>query len=860
MSPPAIELRNVWKIFGARASDAFALAKLGELGKEDVLSEFDSVIGVRDVSFTVQPGEIYCVMGLSGSGKSTLLRLINRLHEATSGEVLVHGEDMRAKSTEELRQIRASRMGMVFQNFALMPHRSVRDNVALPLEIQGVGKYKRWDEADRCLELVNLDGWGDKFSQELSGGMQQRVGLARAMAAGPDILLMDEPFSALDPLIRRQLQDEFVALSKRMNITTVFITHDLEEAIKIGHRIAIMKDGEIVQIGTPEEIITEPADSYVAGFVAGISRLRFVHAKTIMQPIDAFQVSGDANLEALPQVSADADLDHLIDVAIERAETLVVYDEQNRQVGVITERDLLQGVQGQMPDLTDAISDTRQTEDSQAPETTASLIADFIGPSAIHYKQRFLEAEKSKGVSLSLNLSAVALGPIWAASRSLWAYFWCFAIAELIAIVQVSRGLWADLGADERARAATISRRAAHRSEQAQEAIDAGMENAEELAESARFLERAAEEASAAADAAVAQGPWLVVLGLLLLLAIKFVEGAVSNWAMERRFARWRSDRSLRGGLNRVGAIFAGLFIPIVYAVTAYRFTATEPVSFLVSFPSEKKLYSAAARALDHAFDVLAAVGEGLFDAITLGIRTLLDSIEIMLVGTPWPVVMTAVILIAWFVAGTRTAIFSAVALGYIALFGFWERSMETVALLGTAAFISTAVAIPTGIWCARSQKAYSAVRPVLDLMQTIPSFVYLIPVIAFFGTGKPPGIIATIIFGAPPAVRLTALGLQQVPQEVREAAVAFGANRRFLLFKVDLPLAMPSIMAGINQTTLMCLAMVVIAALIGAKGLGEDVLEALQYAADGEGVLAGLAILCCAMVLDRLIQGGRRT
>ena len=181
---------------------------------------------------------------------------------------------------------------------------------------------------------------------------------------------------------------------------------------------------------------------------------------------------------------------------------------------------------------------------------------------------------------------------------------------------------------------------------------------------------------------------------------------------------------------------------------------------------------------------------------------------------------------------------------------------MATVALLGAAAFICIAIGIPTGIWCAKSRRAYTVVRPILDFMQTMPAFVYLIPVIAFFGTGKPPGILATLVFGMPPVIRLTVLGLRGVPGSVREAAMAFGASKRFLLFKVDLPLALPSIMTGINQTILMCLSMVVIASLIGAKGLGEDVLEALQYAAEGQGMLAGFAILFCAMMLDRIVQG----
>jgi glycine betaine/proline transport system permease protein len=254
--------------------------------------------------------------------------------------------------------------------------------------------------------------------------------------------------------------------------------------------------------------------------------------------------------------------------------------------------------------------------------------------------------------------------------------------------------------------------------------------------------------------------------------------------------------------------------------------------------------------------DGLAQVGSGVFGAITGAISAILDGVGYALTGTPWPVTMAVILLLAWQLAGPRVSVFTAAALVYLALFGFWEKSLETVALLGTAAGICILLGIPVGIWCGRRQRIDAALRPVLDFMQTMPAFVYLIPVIAVFGIGKPPGVIATLVFGTPPVVRLTALGIRGVPASVREAAQAYGATRWFLLTRVDLPLAMPSIMTGINQTILMCLSMVVIASLIGAKGLGEDVLNALQYAAVGQGLLAGLAILLCAMVIDRIVQG----
>ncbi|MCL4066024.1 betaine/proline/choline family ABC transporter ATP-binding protein [Pseudomonas sp. GX19020] len=286
MSDPVIELRSVWKVFGHDARAALAGAKSGK-SKAELMAAFDAVIGVRDAGFSVSRGEVFCVMGLSGSGKSTLVRLINRLIEPTEGKILLEGEDITQASPARLRELRSSRIGMVFQSFGLLPHRTVRENVALPLEIQGATPRQRFDQAEIALAKVGLAGWGDSLPTALSGGMQQRVGLARALAADPPILLMDEPFSALDPLIRRQLQDQFRNLAREMGKTVIFITHDLDEAIAIGSRIAIMKDGEIQQIGQPEEIVTRPATDFIAEFTRHVSPLQVLRAGTIMEPLPA---------------------------------------------------------------------------------------------------------------------------------------------------------------------------------------------------------------------------------------------------------------------------------------------------------------------------------------------------------------------------------------------------------------------------------------------------------------------------------------------------------------------------------------------------------------------------------------------
>ncbi len=342
-----IECRNLWKIYGERDKEALEAIKKEGIGKDEVRDRFGCAVGVVDASFSVKEGEIFCIMGLSGSGKSTLVRHVNRLIEPTAGEVFIHGEDVNKMNMEELRRIRAEKIGMVFQNMALLPHRNVRQNVAFALELRDVDRDERNKIADKALETVQLTGWGHCYPDELSGGMQQRVGLARALAADPGILLMDEPFSALDPLIRSQLQVQFLNLSAVMKKTTLFITHDLDEAIRIGNRIAIMKDGVLVQIGTPEEIVTQPTDDYVADFVAGISRLHLVYAHTVMRPKEIIiERNPGMKLDTCPVASPDTDLNDLIDIMVNTDEKYICIMEDNSCVGIVTRSSLLRGVQG----------------------------------------------------------------------------------------------------------------------------------------------------------------------------------------------------------------------------------------------------------------------------------------------------------------------------------------------------------------------------------------------------------------------------------------------------------------------------------------------------------------------------------
>ncbi|MFP4521834.1 MAG: glycine betaine/L-proline ABC transporter ATP-binding protein [Fibrobacterota bacterium] len=276
-----IEVKNLNVIFGKHTKKALTLLEKGS-GKDDILKETGCTIGVNGAEFNIENGELFVIMGLSGSGKSTLLRCLNRLIDPTSGIVTVDGNDVTAAEEDRLRELRRTEMGMVFQHFGLLPHRTVASNVAFGLEIQGKDPVESREKALQVIKTVGLDGYEDMMTGELSGGMQQRVGLARALANDPEILLMDEAFSALDPLIRKNMQDELLQLQEKVHKTIVFITHDLDEALKLGDRIAIMKDGKIVQIGTPEDIITNPANRYVENFTEDVNRANIVTASTIM--------------------------------------------------------------------------------------------------------------------------------------------------------------------------------------------------------------------------------------------------------------------------------------------------------------------------------------------------------------------------------------------------------------------------------------------------------------------------------------------------------------------------------------------------------------------------------------------------
>ncbi|MDP2731274.1 MAG: glycine betaine/L-proline ABC transporter ATP-binding protein [Dehalococcoidales bacterium] len=387
-----IVCQDLWKIYGRNPKSVLDMASSG-LSKQEVLEQTGYVLAMKNVSLEVRENEIFVVMGLSGSGKSTLIRCLNRLIDPTRGRVTIDGVDIVKMKTHQLREFRRHKISMVFQNFGLLPHRSVEDNVAFGLAVRGEKGKQRDEKVMLAIEMVGLKGWEKSRPHELSGGMQQRVGLARALAADTDILLMDEPFSALDPLIRRQMQDEFLKLRDTVKKTVVFVTHDLPEALKLGDRIAIMKDGEIVQIGAPEEVVAEPADDYVSEFVKDVPRLKVFSAGAIMEKPavvlwDNFDVEtaikemsvnqvtvsfttnsrgqltgvitlkeaidaakrgparlGDIIRQKIPTTSPDSSLEGITQLVANSDVPVAVIDENDYLLGVITRRTLLRAME-----------------------------------------------------------------------------------------------------------------------------------------------------------------------------------------------------------------------------------------------------------------------------------------------------------------------------------------------------------------------------------------------------------------------------------------------------------------------------------------------------------------------------------
>lgn len=331
-----VSCRGVWKVFGRNASRVVGTDRV-QLPRAELLAQEGCVVAVRDVSFDIARGEVFVVMGLSGSGKSTLTRCITRLVEVTSGSVELCGQDVVGAESKRLREIRRTKVSMVFQHFALLPHRNIVDNVAFGLEIQGVDRTIRHARARELLAVVGLEGVDRSFPDQLSGGMQQRVGLARALAVDPEVLIFDEAFSALDPLIRRGMQDELVRLQEQLHKTVIFVTHDLDEALKLGDRIAIMRDGAFVQLGTAEQVVGAPADDYVAAFTRDVARAKVLSASWAMGPV-AVGAAPDRTLGVATK------LEEVLGVLAERDDPVGVVDGDGRLVGMLDRRTVLQAV------------------------------------------------------------------------------------------------------------------------------------------------------------------------------------------------------------------------------------------------------------------------------------------------------------------------------------------------------------------------------------------------------------------------------------------------------------------------------------------------------------------------------------
>lgn len=492
-------------------------------------------------------------------------------------------------------------------------------------------------------------------------------------------------------------------------------------------------------------------------------------------------------------------------------------------------------------------------------------IGEFVGGGQEEYYTREFRNIQGwkKGEGLSWNTAASLAGPLWAGWRRMWGLFWIFLVGELFALVQIARGLWADPGGEQRIRYQQLLANIAKRREQLEKMAAQGDEVGVQT--SSQIIANLQQVADQLAQQLAQEGLTdVLIFGIVLLVAVKVIEGFYANPYYEKKYLHWRAAPHLNPSGTSWGSLaFAAALLTLIWPLTIFRFTVSDPDKVLgiplTRFPLERELFSPLSEWLDQGFEWAAVHFGDFFGGVTVGITTLIKALEVILIETPWPVVMIILVVMAFRLVGTRTAIFTAASLAYLALMGLWEMSMITMALIGAATVLCLLIGIPLGVLFGQNKRAYGMAQPVLDFMQTMPAFVYLIPIIAFFGTGKTPGVLATIIFAMPPVVRLTALGIRSVPESTKEAAVAFGCTPWQLLRYVEFPLAMPSIMAGINQTIMMGLSMVVVASLIGAEGLGALILEALQYAAKGQGLLGGLAILLCAMVIDRMIQGGHK-
>ena len=489
----------------------------------------------------------------------------------------------------------------------------------------------------------------------------------------------------------------------------------------------------------------------------------------------------------------------------------------------------------------------------------SELIKNFVISSPDYYIDEFKKIGSKPSYSFSFNLFAALFGPMWFGLRNIWNYALAFLIIETFAVVQIIRGLFGNITKDALEKIDKIQSTIDFRYKQLEAAKENNPDKVEVYERAIKSLEDAMKEYVVDVQQIEASAIWIAISGIVLLIFVKFIQGILANTVLEKRYSEWLSNKSISPGMKTKNYFLSIGFTIIIMFFSVIHYSFPGFFSIMNDFPTHPEIRLTSIKWVETIFDYAVIKGDAVFTAITIGIRSVLDFLELLFVKTPWIVIITTIVVLTALSAGIRTAIYSAGFLAYMGFLGFWVKAMTTLALLGTAAILSIVIGIPLGIYCARRQRFYSMIRPIMDFMQTMPAFVFMIPVIAFFGTGKVAAVIITMIFGGTPVVRLTVLGLRGVPETIREAAIAYGASKWYLLRKVDLPLATPSILAGVNQTVMLSLAMVVVASLIGAKGLGQDVLEALQYANVGQGILAGVAILFVALILDRVVQGKKR-
>ena len=393
-----VSVRGLWKVFGPDAARIVDEERVQQNSKGEILERTGHVIAIKDISFDVSVGEVFVVMGLSGSGKSTLVRCLIRLVDPTEGSIFIDGEDIVIYDAKQLIQLRRKKMGMIFQHYGLLPHRTVLENVGYGLEVQGIKKAERITMAMEQLKRVGLESWAGAYPDELSGGMQQRVGIGRALVLDPEILLMDEPFSGLDPLIRREMQDELIALQGQLKKTIVFITHDLNEALKLGDRIAIMRDGEIIQLGTPEEIVTHPADAYVGEFVRDVSKAKVLGAASIMQEAESVVYEWQGPQEAV-HVMESNNADHVF-----------VLGHNRELVGDLSLHEATEALERGATTMLGAMdTDCPRVAPATLVEELAPLSAQYDSPIAVVDEQGCLQGEVHRSAVLSsMAVSTVA--------------------------------------------------------------------------------------------------------------------------------------------------------------------------------------------------------------------------------------------------------------------------------------------------------------------------------------------------------------------------------------------------------------------------------------------------------------------